>query len=1273
MEMKLKYGDALSVYFKRIRVPQATSGNNGNSSVLAFESNLPGISTQDVWARLHYNRPYVGRSVVDKAFPGVRYYKHQILVSRMSYITDSVFIMHDPGTGKTITLLHAVMNQMKAGAIKKFYIINNSSKGNNVALATLEMLYPEYKSHFLVSFKQFLKEAVITTTNSKVGEISFEDNVGVIIDEAHNLLSDSESPDVKKVPGFKSLVSKLSKYVGIKLFLATATPIFGDHTNIDSYQHLLFRMPDAVYELGKIPTCMTSYTQINYNHLRIVQMMNEEYSHLPTPEERGDLSFRLSNGYEYPFKVFINKPSPMQIADLISMAYHKRATSFQAGSKQLVVCSEPRVINGKKVMQSSLLKSILSLIEKTRYGTVIIYCDLVERGSKAAANFFKQNGWEQYTRGCSSSASVSKAARKNKNKDENDSVAESRSSSVKEEEEESEKYMRLAQEISNLDREIFELRGQLRGTSKDKCDSLVQQLNSFPRFLSIAREDKKYSQDGGEGRMLEAFREYVKSYQEEFEIDMRISNSIDEKTFLYKALKEEIAILRPEKRTENTNTNMNTIAAKHNKRFIIYSSMMTAAENNAFADFNSPENWDGSICKVIIGSRVMRDGVDIKHAVQTHIIIPEWRIPGIVQAQHRGIRSNGHDAIIEKLTEKLTKERNANREEGTPEMKENEARAIVIANKITVELYHHYIKSELVTGEDLEECRQYLTPEISSSNLSREELTELFDKAVDKYNAGASIYNAAINTHRTVGSAMMDIWKNSLDYKLNVNVESRVELELDEEGREEQRREFTAEDMLGVNATDLFHSEDYTNLIIGEMTKLLLQHKKINTDEIFDFFLKNSEAQTRAETHSYIFTSTYTGPVVIESMIATAIVELTTYRKYVYNQDYGIHMVVNLYETETESILYLSTNSEEYGRGKYIHPNNAYVDSLGYTVHKSLAREETFIEQGDLAIPKDLMTVNKLKDVIKRAVSGKSHLTQIEITFLIQMNNYWAFGWEDMISCFSEATTNTNPTTRRDISVYVLEDHIHNPSINILAKELLISEYKPSVGKWSPAKATSLHKLVLVRYATLVNAYRRFQFNKLPEFASLEKYKSNQMLAPHSDCNGIVLIKGYYDYDYDYDYDSNTQDDGHKLETRRLLSSPLALSEPYSGNIVVKSFMDPRSRGSQIKKLLMAIAAESETEMRKAHITTKDDIIEIVDDLISEDIMLMFFIYNKDFSVRDGRAMTIFDIKKKEYDTMLEAMSGNPSYRFQIKAVEDRITDKTRKQEIYRMVYSLAN
>ena len=87
------------------------------------------------------------------------------------------------------------------------------------------------------------------------------------------------------------------------------------------------------------------------------------------------------------------------------------------------------------------------------------------------------------------------------------------------------------------------------------------------------------------------------------------------------------------------------------ERYILYTRESgDAAMENLLKLFNSKENMHGDYVRVFIGSRITRDGINLKNTLDVYLITPDWHESGMFQAISRIIRAESHkDLIDEKI------------------------------------------------------------------------------------------------------------------------------------------------------------------------------------------------------------------------------------------------------------------------------------------------------------------------------------------------------------------------------------------------------------------------------------------------------------------------------------------------------------------------------------------------------------------------------------------------------------------------------------------------
>ena len=91
----------------------------------------------------------------------------------------------------------------------------------------------------------------------------------------------------------------------------------------------------------------------------------------------------------------------------------------------------------------------------------------------------------------------------------------------------------------------------------------------------------------------------------------------------------------------------NTLSKKLRYAFISGNTPGTRI-NSILELFNSDENMDGEYIKVLIGSRVTRDGINFSNVRNFELLSAGWHMSGIYQALYRILRSTSHVKLIER-------------------------------------------------------------------------------------------------------------------------------------------------------------------------------------------------------------------------------------------------------------------------------------------------------------------------------------------------------------------------------------------------------------------------------------------------------------------------------------------------------------------------------------------------------------------------------------------------------------------------------------------------
>lgn len=80
-----------------------------------------------------------------------------------------------------------------------------------------------------------------------------------------------------------------------------------------------------------------------------------------------------------------------------------------------------------------------------------------------------------------------------------------------------------------------------------------------------------------------------------------------------------------------------------NNSFVVFDDKMSGEQKEKIRKiFNSQENSNGSIIKIIVGSPVMSEGITLKRVRQVHILEPYWNLSRVEQVIGRAIRNYSH-------------------------------------------------------------------------------------------------------------------------------------------------------------------------------------------------------------------------------------------------------------------------------------------------------------------------------------------------------------------------------------------------------------------------------------------------------------------------------------------------------------------------------------------------------------------------------------------------------------------------------------------------------
>lgn len=91
-------------------------------------------------------------------------------------------------------------------------------------------------------------------------------------------------------------------------------------------------------------------------------------------------------------------------------------------------------------------------------------------------------------------------------------------------------------------------------------------------------------------------------------------------------------------------------------RFAILTSSNASKMQSILSVFNSPENINGDIIKVLIVSPIARDGLNVNNVVRGHLVSAGWHPSGMHQAISRFLRATSHENLIKQERARLEAE-----------------------------------------------------------------------------------------------------------------------------------------------------------------------------------------------------------------------------------------------------------------------------------------------------------------------------------------------------------------------------------------------------------------------------------------------------------------------------------------------------------------------------------------------------------------------------------------------------------------------------------------
>jgi hypothetical protein len=483
------------------------------------------------------------------------------------------------------------------------------------------------------------------------------------------------------------------------------------------------------------------------------------------------------------------------------------------------------------------------------------------------------------------------------------------------------------------------------------------------------------------------------------------------------------------------------------RTFLFYDSNATAKQEKLFLDAKKAENCNGDIVKVIIGSRAMRDGIDIFHATQIHIVLPEWHIPGMKQAQYRGIRSSGHNSLLHHRATELSKTENITLDEAYKR------------TKINYQVFNYIIDLDDLTDKEIDEARNYFQVE-SKKDFPNDEIRAM----VSSRNPALRKIEIGIQKYSQVGQLYAKLKRESIDYHINSGFTSN---------------ETTPQRQLITNDTN--------NYFFSSLMSFICQREIVNL----------ISEQFRLELTELVRMVQNKKPLLTESEIICCLYELTRNNYLVFVPKLGHQMRLNIGNGLVYLVSYISLAE--------ITPSQ-FSNTTRVCIREQLTFHTPDIQEDDLVIvpTRKVDTINKLKKTLLEATRDASNRTNFDplgLRFLRHMTNFWGFELKSL-------TPNSND---QELNVYIFGKHVLRCSIHVRQRIkgviTLIKGHNADgdeiIEDWTQTKSSFSQQVEIIRPIDLIERYEQYNFREITqirEIVDMRKY--------HTRTNGIIMIKG---------------------------------------------------------------------------------------------------------------------------------------------------------------------
>jgi hypothetical protein len=716
------------------------------------------------------------------------YFKHQKLVQRLMVALDKLFIVHQPGTGKTCAFI----------ASSEYYK-NIAEQMENTRIDLLNLGKPVKMVYVLVKNKtlkdEFLNQLVCSCTHQKYEDDKKQMNMEKI-KKWYTVLTYSEFGN--KIEKYES--TEEYKRVGKKMVKQKkAVSVLSDEQIREEFSNCLFFVDEV-------------------HNLRLSNITDAE-----ALEEGEDIPLK---NYDRIWKVFhtaynlkiilasatpmVN--SPVEISQLLNLILDKdKQVSKNTDFSKLSVKEFEKIARGKFSYVRTLDTGIDIIDEGDEIeGTLIVNDEEINISTKVVQSYMGDCQIHGYI----------KEQTKYRDKDEIQESPED----VEERplvEEEDQNKSRLYRGLMEASMFVFP-----KYINDNNCENYLLGTEGFKKYIKY-NDKKGYYFDKSFQEIINDTND-LRRFGSKFATIIELISSTPGNTFIYTEFKtigsnllgacinslldyqlfnEELSVFRA---TETFSTSYGGICIKKddrgkrkltidkaNRYAIISGDTPSQVTRNILDLFNSEENMDGEYLKVVIATRKAREGINLENVVNIHLLDASWNKSSEQQAMYRGIRTTSHVSLLKRLQQKLDDEYGI----GTKKA------------RIDVRIYRH---ASVYPVEELEDG----TFDYSklARDLARKNAVKL-DNLID-----IKMYQNSELKDRKIGIVMRMIKEVSVDCQINYNRNYRVtdkDNSMDCNYTKCEYRCFDEEPgWIDYSTFDVYYTKEIINLVIETIKKL---------------------------------------------------------------------------------------------------------------------------------------------------------------------------------------------------------------------------------------------------------------------------------------------------------------------------------------------------------------------------------------------------------------------------------------------------------------------